>query len=413
MTRFFSSLVLLFALSACGNAAAAQGRLATLSASPLASGPSFRVNGYVDRDQQRPSVARAPDGSFVVAWDSDGEDGSVDGVYARRYDAQGVARGDEFRVNVVTRNRQYAPRVAMDGSGGFVVVWLSNSQDALGLEIYARRFDASGTPLGGEFRVDTTGHPAYSQFDVAMAGDGRFVVTWIDRFNILSLSALQQQTLNAQRYASDGSPVGSVITVYQTDLYAVRTPTVTMNDSGAFVVAWYIGPGSIWAHRYSASGQSLGLGGFRVSPVNPQVVVDRPQISSNAAGEFAIAWETSGASDLADTGVYVRRYAANGAAATAATPVDSHLLRNPEIAVSGSSFVVTAQSDAIYAQCVSGAGPGGAAFRVDDSATLYTPLFASVGSDGSGNLVFAWQNLSADGDRSRDVYARLLGPCQP
>src|SRR3546814_18947425 len=60
--------------------------------------------------------------------DSDGQDGSVDGVYARRYDAQGMPRGGEFLVNVTTRNRQYAPRIAIDGSGGFVVVWLSNSQ---------------------------------------------------------------------------------------------------------------------------------------------------------------------------------------------------------------------------------------------------------------------------------------------
>src|SRR3546814_16999125 len=45
-----------------------------------------------------------------------------------------------------------------------------------------------------------------------MTGDGRFVITWIDRINILGLSALKQQTLDAQRYASDGSPIGSVIT---------------------------------------------------------------------------------------------------------------------------------------------------------------------------------------------------------
>src|SRR3546814_13154877 len=83
----------------------------------------------------------------------------------------------------------------------------------------------------------TTGRPAYSQFDVAMTGDGRFVITWIDRINILGISALKQQTLDAQRYASDGSPIGSVITVYQTDLVAVRTPTVAVDGAGNFVVA--------------------------------------------------------------------------------------------------------------------------------------------------------------------------------
>src|SRR3546814_15464156 len=74
---------------------------------------SFLVNSDRDRDQQRPAVARAPDGSFVVAWDSDGQDGSVAGVYARRYDAQGIPRGGEFLVHVTTRHRQYAPRISI------------------------------------------------------------------------------------------------------------------------------------------------------------------------------------------------------------------------------------------------------------------------------------------------------------
>src|SRR3546814_6627215 len=116
----------------------------------------------------------------------------------------------------------------------------------------------------------TTGRPAYSQFDVAMTGDGRFVITWIDRINILGISALKQQTLDAQRYASDGSPIGSVITVYQTDLFAVRTPTVADDGAGNFVVAWFIGPGSIWARRYDAAGRAQGVS-FRVSPANPQI----------------------------------------------------------------------------------------------------------------------------------------------
>lgn len=400
---------LLSLVIANGNAAPEQTAVES-GTPPASSGTSFLVNRYREKDQQRPSVARALDGSFVVAWDSDGEDGSVDGVYARRYDAQGVPRGDEFLVNVNTRNRQYAPRVAIDGSGGFVVVWLSNSQDALGLEIYARRYDASGAALGGEFRVDTSGRPAYSQFDVAMTSDGRFVITWIDRIGILGVSALKQQTLNAQRYNSDGSPMGPVIMVYQTDLFAVRTPSVAVDGAGEFIVAWFIGPGSIWARRFDADGQAQGIS-FRVSQVNSQVVVDRPQIARSASGQFAIAWETSGTDDLADTGVYLRQYSADGAALGAAARADAHLLRTPEIAVSGNHFVVTAQSDAIYAQCVEASGALKPAFRVDDSPTLYTPLFASVGSDGSGNLVFTWQNLMSGDGMGRDVQARLFGPC--
>src|SRR3546814_5847874 len=102
------------------------------------------------------------------------------------------------------------------------------------------------------------------------------------------------------------------------DLHVLTHSVPTRRSSD---LAWFIGPGSIWARRYDADGRAQGVS-FRVSPANPQIVVDRPQISRNAAGDFAIAWESSGSSDLADTGVYLRLYSANGTAFGAATRID-------------------------------------------------------------------------------------------
>src|SRR3546814_5435830 len=77
------------------------------------------------------------------------------------------------------------------------------------------------------------------------------------------------------------------------DLHVLTHSVPTRRSSD---LAWFIGPGSIWARRYDADGRAQGVS-FRVSPANPQIVVDRPQISRNAAGEFAIAWESSGRSE--------------------------------------------------------------------------------------------------------------------
>ncbi len=41
-------------------------------------------------------------GGFLVAWSSAGQDGSENGVYARRFDDTGAAQGGEFRVNSTT-----------------------------------------------------------------------------------------------------------------------------------------------------------------------------------------------------------------------------------------------------------------------------------------------------------------------
>ena len=54
-------------------------------------GPEFRVNGHTTGSQAHSSVAATPNGGFVVAWQSAGQDGSGYGVFARRYDALGSA----------------------------------------------------------------------------------------------------------------------------------------------------------------------------------------------------------------------------------------------------------------------------------------------------------------------------------
>ncbi|WP_020648713.1 hypothetical protein [Solimonas variicoloris] len=374
------------------------------AAAPL--GAEFRVNGTTALDQQRPALARAGNGRFVIAWDSSEAGGAAGDVYARRYAADGTPLGAEFRVNSTTRNRQYAPRVAVDADGGFVAAWLSNAQHSVGLSLYARRYGADGVPLGPEFRVDRTGRATSAQFDVAMAPNGAFVVVWVDRDAIVGAS-LQARYVNAQRYTRDGWADGAPIAVYDSTLFQVRVPSVASDAAGNFVVAWFVGANSIWARRYDAAGRARGPG-FRVSTAGDQV--DRPRIAASAGGAFAIAWET-GDEAFADTGVYLRAYNAAGHATMAPARVDRRMLRFPEIAFTNDTqLVVAAHGDAIYGQCwnVTGTALGGA-FRVDASPTLHTPLLASVASDGGGQLLFAWQNFSVAA--GRDIYARLFSRC--
>ncbi|MFP3387157.1 hypothetical protein, partial [Tritonibacter sp. SIMBA_163] len=76
-------------------------------------------------------------------WQSQGQDGDELGVYGQRYDASGAPVGGEFRANTETANDQSWPDVAGLAGGGFVVVWQSILQDG---GIYGQRYDASGNP---------------------------------------------------------------------------------------------------------------------------------------------------------------------------------------------------------------------------------------------------------------------------
>src|SRR5688500_7530136 len=86
--------------------------------------------------------------------------------------------GAEFKANVYTAGDQSSGDVATDANGNSVVVWHSALQDGSGTGVYAQRFDSEGTPLGGEFMVNS--HTAGSQWfpTVAMGAGGDFVVAW-------------------------------------------------------------------------------------------------------------------------------------------------------------------------------------------------------------------------------------------
>jgi len=148
-------------------------------------GKEFRINTYRDGFQGYPSVAGFPKGGFAVTWDSEGQDGDSTGVFMRRFNKKGKAKGKETRVNSYRKLAQSKSTVAALAKGGFVVAWESADQDKKDDPvydpggIYAQRFKATGKRNGKEFRVHSfiDGDQRYP----AVAGltkGRRFVVTW-------------------------------------------------------------------------------------------------------------------------------------------------------------------------------------------------------------------------------------------
>ena len=98
------------------------------SAQVVRLGAEFQVNTYTTQFQRSPAVAARTDGAFVVAWASNGQDGSGYGIFARRFSSAGTALAVEFQVNTTTTQSQNVPAVGVDSDGDFVVVWQSSGQ---------------------------------------------------------------------------------------------------------------------------------------------------------------------------------------------------------------------------------------------------------------------------------------------
>ncbi len=268
-----------------------------------AQGGEFQVNSFTTGDQRSPAVAVDGSGKFVVVWLSFGQDGDGQGVFGQRFSSSGTPLGSEFQVHSFTTGPQFVPAVATNAAGDFVVVWPSFAQDGSGWGVFGQRFHSAGTPQGGEFQVNsfTTGDQLYPR--VASSPAGAFVVVW---------QSVPQDGDNwgvfGQRFDSSGTPQGSEFQVNSTTTNVQYRPSVAADAAGAFLVAWdsKVQDGSfdgIFARRFSSAGGALGSD-FQVNAFTTGSQ-RRAAVAADGAGNFEVVWESF--HDGSYTGVFGRK----------------------------------------------------------------------------------------------------------
>jgi hypothetical protein len=145
-----------------------------LDAVPL--GGEFFVNPTSPRGRDAPAAAMSDSGAFVVVTTGPDDAAAEHGVaiYAQRFDASGAPQGGEFRVSPDTPGTdfQFDAAVAMDADGDFVVTWTQGPFGTDDWDIYARRFAADGSPASDAFRVNTTAGEPRLDTAIAMSAAG-------------------------------------------------------------------------------------------------------------------------------------------------------------------------------------------------------------------------------------------------
>ena len=248
-------------------------------------GSAFRVNGPVGDAQSHPVVAVAPSGAFMVVWHrafGQAPPGPGD-VKARVYDSSGLPEGPEFRVNTYTPGYQFAPSVAADPTGNFVVVWGDYPYGPP--SVLGRRFAPSGAPLGFEFRVNTY----TTAFAPAVVTDssGNFTVTWEG-------GGAANTEIFGQRFAADGGPLGPQFQVNTTTTGQQIRPGIAADGAGNFVIVWLDYPqpgqaGNVLGQRYSSLGAPSGPE-FRVNTATVTALLNTPSVASAFDGTFLVTW---------------------------------------------------------------------------------------------------------------------------
>ncbi len=255
------------------------------------------------------TVAMDKSGGFVVIWSSSAQERPDQsdlnlGLFGRRYDPSGRPIGPEFHVNTYRRNTQRLASIAMDrSSGNFVVVWQSKNQDGSDLGLYGQRFAADTSKLGGEFLIPTHTEGEQGEGAIAMDLKGNFVVAWTGA----DPTNLYRNAIFAQRFTANGERIGEEFQVSEaTDGYEDAS-RIAMDGQGNFVISWDHWPdGLAYARLYRANGTPVR------DPVQltlvPGYVV--PQLGFAANGTFGAAWTDVLTNDDIDD-VYVQRFSAS------------------------------------------------------------------------------------------------------
>ena len=390
-----------------------------LAATPI--GVETQVNTATAGDQETASarsIAMDDAGNSVVVWTSFGQDGSTAGVYAQRFNASGTPLGSEFRVNQSTFGNQIGAVVTMNSQGDFVVAWASEGQDGSGYGVYMRRYNASGTPLGNEPRVNT--YAINNQFEVsaAMNDSGNVVIIWTSNGQDGSGDGVY-----GQRYSASGSPVGSEFRVNTVTLGQQSTSAVTMNALGEFTVTWHSlntdGSGyGVYSQRYTSSGTRNGANTL----VNTTTSGDQfsPEVATNSSGDFLITWLSTGT----QTGIFAQRYNSSGAKVGAEFRIDTPELPAatnyvPSIALrdDGSFFAVWTVSNGSNGFDVVGRDFFADGTPFDVAEVLNTNLAGdqwapTIAVDASGNSVVAWTSFLQDGSGDGVFMQRFGLPSQ-
>lgn len=360
-------------------------------------GPESIVNTYTSDDQRRAAVCSAPGGSFVVAWQSYGQDGDGDGIFARSFDSLGVPRAEDFQVSTGSNNAQEEADLACASDGGFVVVWTAGGTDGEGYGIVGRRFSSSGSSPHGDFNVNS--YTATNQIapSVSTLPDGGFVVVWTS-YDGQDGAAYG---VFGQRFSSAGAKDGSEFQVNTYTSNSQLAPAVAADASGRFVVAW--SSAQDVDGGYDVIGQRFAANGARDGgevPVNMSTPGDQGAsfgtgrvLDVATAGDqgFAVVWQsqnvTGAAPDGDGIGVFSQRFTGSAAPIGSEFQVNTATVGDqgyPSLCVTTAGEMVVAwesrggEIDGIFAQRYDSAGaPVGSEIRVStDTAGPYSDCAA-------------------------------------
>jgi len=271
------------------------------------------INQRNVNNQNNPQVTALADGSYLVVWESyqaSSLDNSGDSVFARRYNADGSPGTDEFLVNQTIVGAQHAASTLGLPDGGYIISWYS---DQGGQSIMQRAYDANNRPVGGEVIVKAGGaSKGYGGPEMALFEDAVHAGWYITVWN----GAGNGTDVFGQLRKSDGSAASPILTLNTTRDNSQNWPDVITLKDGSFVVFWdtddsKANGSDVRAVHYTfdpSTGQTTALGGgdFIVNQYTPGKQYKPVGVALDDGG-YMLFWGSEGG-DGSGSAIYGQRF---------------------------------------------------------------------------------------------------------
>jgi len=238
--------------------------------------------------------------------------------------------------------QQSNPRIAVAGDGTFVIVWIDKREG--NNDVYLQKYDSAGDPVGRNVKINDD-EGGFYQGEPALAVDlsGLFSVVWKD---YRDGSYPFGPDVFFQRYDTSVTGIGDnrkLTTEWPDSL--IESPDISLSMWGNGVVVWADYRNSDWdiyGQSIAANGNLVGSN-FKINDDNNNAQQHAPRVSYSTEGWFVVTWYDN---RMNQDDIYVQRFDSLGTPLYENVKVNSDTADErqafPDIAADGANhFTVT------------------------------------------------------------------------
>lgn len=194
----------------------------------------FTVNQQSNGQHRKPDIAVSQNDSFIIVWEDDDDGNGFYQIYAAGFSAiSGNRAFSDMTVNQVAAGQQFKPKVDIDQSGHFTIVWEDDNNSNSIFQILGAHFNFNGQKVGNDFIVKTEGTGQLRNPDISKNKTGDYIIIWED-----DSDGNMFFQIKAKGYKSNNTQLVEESTINSDGSGNQQRPSIALNDQAIYISTW-------------------------------------------------------------------------------------------------------------------------------------------------------------------------------